>query len=189
MATPFKKTSTGAVNLFDASDLILMEQGTTVPTDATSGYAKGAMFIDTDVATGIDGVYRNIGTSSSSLFVSASVPAIALATGTVSAQASTATLDNTIAGKVVTNTGASGAITLTLPAASTLTGKYFSVTVLVAQIVNLSPAATDAVYLNGSGVDNKDLILAGTIGTSATLYSNGSDYIVVSHTAAVTKEA
>ncbi len=190
MALPIEKTSTGGILLRDGSGYIVLEQGTTVPADATAGYAKGATFFDTDVVTGIDGVYRNIGTSTSSIFVSANVPTYALAGGTVSAQAATATLVAAdLSGKVTTNTGASGATTLTLPAASTLTGKYFSVTVLAAQIVNLSPIATDGVFLNGSGVDNKDLILAGTIGTSATVYSNGSDYYVVSHTSGVTKEA
>jgi len=43
-------------------------QGTTVPTDATTGYAKGALFIDTDVATGLTGLYQNNGTNTSCVF-------------------------------------------------------------------------------------------------------------------------
>jgi hypothetical protein len=150
MATPIQKTATAGeyVILRDTDNNILIMQGTTVPTDATTGYAKGCTFIDTDVATGLNGVYTNIGTSTSCIFAIAGTPITA--GFEVSAQASTATVTNAIAEKNLTNTGAGGAITLTLPAASTMTGKYFVVTVLVAQIVNLSPAATDGIFLNGS---------------------------------------
>lgn len=110
--------------------------------------------------------------------------------GTVSALATGTTLTSADHfGKVITNTGASGAVTHTLPAASTVKGQVIAFTVLVAQIVNISPASTDGVFLNGSGTDNKDLILAGTIGTTAVIGSNGSDYYVISHTSGVTKEA
>lgn len=47
---------------------ILMATGTDVPTDATSGYAKGCIFIDRDVATGITGRYENVGTNTSCNF-------------------------------------------------------------------------------------------------------------------------
>jgi hypothetical protein len=111
---------------------------------------------------------------------------VALATGTT-------LVDATHFGYVITNTGAGGAITHTLPAASTVAGKLITFTATVAQIVNISPAATDGVFLNGSGVDNKDLILGvvtgATIGTTATLYSDGTNYQVISHTSGVTKEA
>lgn len=42
--------------------------GTDVPTDTTSGYAKGCIFIDTDVATGTTGRYENVGTNTSCNF-------------------------------------------------------------------------------------------------------------------------
>jgi len=54
--------------LKDASGDILMAQGTTVPADTTSGYAKGALFIDTDVVTGTSGLYVNVGINTSSVF-------------------------------------------------------------------------------------------------------------------------
>ncbi len=188
MALPFEKTSTEVTILKDELDKKLIVTWTTVPTDATTWYAKGCKFIDTDVATGLNWVYTNIWTSTSCLFATEVTPI--MANVTVSAEAATATLvADDLSWLVVTNTGASGAITLTLPAASTLTWKYFTVTVLAAQIVNLSPVATDWVFLNGSWVDNKDLILAWTIWTSATIYSNWSDFMVVSHTSWVTKEA
>ena len=182
------KTSTEAFIQLDANWDKIFVQGTTVPTDTTTGYAKGCIFVDTDVTTGLNGVYTNNWTNTSCLFVTTTAPS--LATATVSAQATTATLvAGDLSEKVITNTDAGWAITLTLPAASTLTWKYFTVTVLVAQIVNLSPVSADWIFLNGSGVDNKDLILAGTIWTSATIYSNGTNYEVVSHTSWVTKEA
>lgn len=190
MATPIQKTATAGeyILLRDSSDKILIMQGTTVPTDWTTWYAKGCIFIDTDVATWLDWTYKNVWTSTSCLFVAIATPIMANAT--VWAQAATATLVAAdLSWLVVTNTWTSGAITLTLPAASTLTWKYFTVTVLVAQIVNLSPVATDWIFLNGSWVDNKDLILAWTIWTSATIYSNWSNYMVISHTSWVTKEA
>lgn len=56
------------VYLRDHADNILLASGTDVPTDATSGYAKGCTFIDRDVATGISGVYENVGTSTSCNF-------------------------------------------------------------------------------------------------------------------------
>lgn len=54
--------------LTDASGDLLLVQGTTVPTDATTGYAKGCLFIDTDVATGTSGLYVNVGTNTSCVF-------------------------------------------------------------------------------------------------------------------------
>lgn len=54
--------------LADPSGDILIAQGTTVPTDGTSGYAKGCLFIDTDVATGTTGLNCNKGTNTSCQF-------------------------------------------------------------------------------------------------------------------------
>lgn len=54
--------------LTDASGNILWATGTTVPTDGSSGYAKGCLFIDTDVATGTTGLNCNKGTNTSSQF-------------------------------------------------------------------------------------------------------------------------
>lgn len=68
MALPITKTSTGAVLLRDGVGDIVIEQGTTVPSNTTTGYAKGAMFIDTDVASGTGGTYLNKGTKTSCIF-------------------------------------------------------------------------------------------------------------------------
>lgn len=68
MALPITKTSTGAVLLRDGAGDIVIEQGTTVPSNTTTGYAKGAMFIDTDVASGTGATYLNKGTKTSCIF-------------------------------------------------------------------------------------------------------------------------
>ena len=47
---------------------ILLCDGTTIPTDTSSGYAKGCIFNKTDVATGTGGTYLNKGTNTSSAF-------------------------------------------------------------------------------------------------------------------------
>lgn len=54
--------------LSDASGDALFATGTTVPTDATSGFAKGCLFIDTDVSTGTTGLNCNKGTNTSCVF-------------------------------------------------------------------------------------------------------------------------
>lgn len=52
----------------DPDGNILWATGTTVPTDATSGYAKGCLFIDTDVGAGTTGLNCNKGTKTSCQF-------------------------------------------------------------------------------------------------------------------------
>lgn len=56
------------VYLRDKSDKIMLASGTDVPTDTTAGYAKGCIFIDTNVVTGSTGIYENVGTTSSCNF-------------------------------------------------------------------------------------------------------------------------
>jgi hypothetical protein len=52
----------------DPDGNVLFAVGTTVPTDATSGFAKGCLFIDTDVADGTGALYLNKGVSTSAAF-------------------------------------------------------------------------------------------------------------------------
>jgi hypothetical protein len=47
---------------------VLYCKGETKPTDGLSGFAKGCIFIDTDVADNSQGVYFNIGTNTSAEF-------------------------------------------------------------------------------------------------------------------------
>ena len=100
----------------DENGKVTYATGTTVPTAATSGYAKDAEFIKTDAATGLSGSYRNIGTSSSCYFVPSNAPL------NVSV---TATDDGTTTGQIpdlqdlfVTATSAGATKQIALPTAS-----------------------------------------------------------------------
>lgn len=53
--------------LYDGSGNILHATGTTVPTGG-AGYAKGCLFVKTDAATGVKGLYENVGTTSAASF-------------------------------------------------------------------------------------------------------------------------
>lgn len=46
----------------------LLVTGTTVPANTTPGFAKGCLFIDTDVGAGTGGLYCNKGTNTSCTF-------------------------------------------------------------------------------------------------------------------------
>lgn len=63
-------TAVGGVKVLlkDSSGNALLATGTSVPADSGSGYAKGCLFIDTDVASGTTGLYVNVGTASSCVF-------------------------------------------------------------------------------------------------------------------------
>lgn len=112
-----------------------------------------------------------------------------LADWTVNAQSATADLDVNDFNTIITNTGSNGTIVLTLPTAASVIGKTLKVQITVAQIVSLSPVSTDAIYLGGSGVDDKDLNIAGVIGNYADVYSDGVNFLVSSYSGVVTKEA
>ncbi len=108
---------------------------------------------------------------------------------TVSAQAATATLVAGDFGKILTNTGAGGAIVLTLPAASAVAGQSIKVQLTVAQTVTLTPVTGEKVWLGGSGVASKYLLGAGVIGNYAVLVSDGVGYFVTDYAGVWTKEA
>jgi hypothetical protein len=92
-------------------------------------------------------------------------------------------------GNILTNTGAGGAIVLTLPAASAVAGCTFRVQVTVAQTVTLTPAAGEKIYVGGSGVASKYALVAGVIGNYVDVYSDGVDFLVMGYSGVVTKEA
>lgn len=91
-------------------------------------------------------------------------------------------------GKIITNTGSSGTVVLTLPAAATVAGCAFKVQVTVAQIVRCTPASGEKVFLGGDGVASKYLNIAAVIGNFCDVYSDGVDYIVGAYSGVVTKE-
>lgn len=88
-----------------------------------------------------------------------------------------------------TNTGSSATMVLTLPAASAVKGKFMRFQLTVAQIVQLTPASGEKIYLGGSGVADKYLNIAGVIGNYAVLYSDGTDYLVTDYSGVLTKES
>lgn len=52
----------------DGTGKALLATGTAVPADGAALYAKGCLFIDTDVATGTTGLYCNKGTAAACVF-------------------------------------------------------------------------------------------------------------------------
>jgi len=61
--------ASGIKHLFkDSAGKTLLATGTAVPADAGTLYAKGCLFIDTDVGTGTSGLYVNVGTAASCVF-------------------------------------------------------------------------------------------------------------------------
>jgi hypothetical protein len=108
---------------------------------------------------------------------------------TVEANAATGALTVANFGKIQTNTGASGAIVLTLPAASTVAGCAIKFQLTVAQTVTLTPASGEKVYLGGSGVASKYALIAGAIGNFVDLFCDGVDFLIVNYSGVVTKEA
>jgi len=63
------KTVSGVkILLKDSAGKILLATGTTVPSDSDAGYAKGCIFIDTDVGAGSQGAYINVGTTAACNF-------------------------------------------------------------------------------------------------------------------------
>lgn len=57
------------VGLFaDNNGDLLICNGTTVPSNAQAGFAKGCIFNDTDVASGTGGTYLNKGTNLACIF-------------------------------------------------------------------------------------------------------------------------
>jgi hypothetical protein len=105
------------------------------------------------------------------------------------AKAENATLTTTEASGIVTNTGASGTIVLTLPASAIMAGVCMKVQITVAQVVRIDPAGTEGLFLGGSGVAGKYLNIAAVIGNYADLYCDGSRWIVTGYSGVLTKEA
>ena len=88
-----------------------------------------------------------------------------------------------------TNTGSTATMVLTLPAASAVKGKFMRFQMTVAQIVQLTPASGEKIYLGGSGTADKYLQIAGVIGNYAVLYSDGTDYLVTDYSGVLTKQS
>lgn len=108
---------------------------------------------------------------------------------TVVAKASSGTLAASDFDKNLTNTGASGTVVLTLPAAASYTRRTFRVYLTAAQIVRLDPQSTESIYLGGSGVAGKYVNIAAVIGNYVDVYCDGTSYYVTDYSGVVTVEA
>jgi hypothetical protein len=153
---------------YDKSGKILRATGTTVPTGA--GYAKGCIFIKTDAATGLTGIYQNIGTTSAASFATGVASSVS---GVVATFAPTAVQQAlTGAGAVnlttyytaVTNTGAD-ALTL---ADSTVIGQLKKVKMVA------DPGTDSTLTFN----TNATVVFA-DVGDYVVLMWNGSDWLPV----------
>lgn len=67
-ATTAGTTNAIKVFMYNDSGHIMYSTGLEVPADNSVGYAKGALHVDTDVATGTTGLYCNKGTAASAAF-------------------------------------------------------------------------------------------------------------------------
>lgn len=108
---------------------------------------------------------------------------------TVKANANTASMAVEDFEKNNTNTGAGGAIVLTLPAASKLTEQKCRIQLTVAQTVTLTPQTGEKISLGGSNVASKYLLIAGVIGNYCELYCDGIQFYVTGYSGVVTKES
>lgn len=116
-------------------------------------------------------------------------PSVNPKTATVTARTADATLNSEDFNAITTNSGDNWAQTLTLPAAARTAWKSLRVAVLAAQTITLTPATGEKIFLNGSWVASKYLLIAWTIGNFVELYSDWTDYIVTNYSGVVTKEA
>lgn len=116
-------------------------------------------------------------------------PSVDPKSATVTAKTANATLAASNFETIITNTGDTDNIVLTLPAAATVIEKAIRIATTAATTITVTPASGEKIYLNGSGVASKYLLIAGVIGNFAELYCDGTDYIVTNYNGVVTKEA
>ena len=162
-------STTYKVREFDQEGNILRAFGTTVPSNGVAGFAKGARFIDTDVASGLEGTYVNVGTTSSCVFVSEKE---------ATAVSVTATADGTGTGAIpayadfVTVTSSGATQQVALPAAAV--GKVIRIWVGSNGFELITPAASNATINNvdSDGTNQAD-IAANTLSTLVCVSSTG----------------
>lgn len=149
----FQSTATKTAKLFNAPEGYMFGFGNTVPTDADTGWAPGAIFIDTNAAEGAL-VYRNVGSVASCNF--------ALLTPKISPEgASPVTVAAGDTGTAFFGTIAD--VVYNLPA--TAAGLHYKFVTGVASSgtgTRISPATVDQIIgLGITPADNKDLINTG----------------------------
>jgi len=125
--------------------------------------------------------------------VNKTVKIIAPSVNSKTATVTTKTADYTVLSSefdsIFNNTGDTWAQVLTLPAAVAVSGKTLRVAVTAAQTITLTPTTGEKIFLNGSGVASKYVLIAGVISNYVEVYSDGVDYIVTNYSGVVTKEA
>ena len=162
---------------------ILQATGTDVPANATTGYAKGCLFIDRDVVTGTTGLYENIGTNTSCNFNAIgaiTAGEITLATGSVllGTAGVAAALDGKGDGKVLIGNGTTMA-SFALSQDVTMTNAGV---VTIAKINNLATAAEvnqvcDGATATATEINYLDITTLGTGAASkAVVLDAGEDY-------------
>ena len=165
----------------DSSGKILLQTGTTVPTDATTGYAKGGLFIDTDVATGTRALYENQGTSTSSLFglvgAISSTDAVYGSDGNLQTRIARATYDFAVDGGTHNTAYDMG---ISMPDNAVITRAWYEV------ITTFQSGGSDAVKMSiGLPTDDANAIIAFTaISTTGDVWDAGDHEAIQTGTAA-----
>jgi hypothetical protein len=128
-------------------------------------------------------------------------PVRVAADAAVEANAEDKTLTVANFGKIQSNTGADGtspAITnviLTLPKAADAAGTALKVQLTVAMTVQLQPyqgagspaVGVESIYLGGDGIAGESVLIAGTIGNYADIWSDGEKFHVLEYSGVLTK--
>ena len=107
---------------------------------------------------------------------------------TVVAKDASATIAVTEFAKNITNTGAITSATFTFPAASSVAGMPIRFYLTVDQIVKITPASGEKIFLAGSGVASKYLQIAGVIGNFVDIFCDGMKFLVTKYSGVLTKE-
>jgi len=155
---------------YDSAGKILVCRGTTTPTNGTTGYAKGAIFIKTDAGAGITGFYTNRGTITSCTFAAesaATLPGdITLTTGSVIAGVAGVGAELAIAVQSVPGRAAGALANLAVAEARVL-GRITGGNLSAVQILNEHIDAAAAIVLSKLATQAANTILVNaTVGVA-----------------------
>jgi len=164
----------------------MLAWGTTVPSDTTTGYAPGCVFIHTDGGAG-SVLYQNEGTSASCDFNALNSDESQKILQTVDAATDT-TLTAAQSGSLVLLNSSD---VVTLPAAASSTGVYYR---FLAQTVTgtapqIDPNASEVINLQGTDLTGGKYADAAAIGDTLTLYCDGTKWWTIQSSGTWTSEA